>query len=463
MPEIDMPRMSDTMEEGRIVRWLKQVGDRVEKGDPLAEVETDKAVMQLESYLAGTLEKLMLGEGEAAPIGTPIAVIGAGAVASRSSSPPAEAPAQSAQVGQVVGTASGGAPGTAQGSLLDATRGTHIPVAGASEPGTSQDGERIKSSPIARRIADEQGIDLAEISGSGPGGRIIREDVERYLAHQRKAPAQHQSRPAPVTTPIVAPTARPVTPAARAVAPVMPLAAAQVGGDDQIIELSRMRRTIGERMAESKWPVPHFYITSEVDMGEAMALRKRLNDAWAPESVGVNDLVVRASALALRKFPSVNSAYAPAKDGQPPKVIQRGRVNVGIAVAVPGEGLLVPVVHDADRKGLREIAAATKGLVERVRAEKPQPSDFGGGTFSISNLGMYDVEEFIAVINPPESAILAVGSIKQVPAIVDGEVKVALRVNVTLSGDHRVFSGETGARFLQELKRLLQNPFDLLQ
>ena len=457
MPEIDMPRMSDTMEEGRIVRWLKQVGDRVEKGDPLAEVETDKAVMQLESYLAGTLEKLMLGEGEAAPIGTPIAIIATGAGASRPSTPPAETGAQPTQVGQVVGMASGHTPGTAQ-APLDATRSPDALVTEASASGTRQDGERIKSSPIARRIAEEQGIDLAQISGSGPGGRIIREDVERYLAHQRKAPAQPQSRPAPVTTPIVPPAPRSVPPAP----PAQP-AGAHVGGDDQIIELSRMRRTIGERMAESKWPVPHFYITSEVDMGEAMALRKRLNEAWAPESVGVNDLVVRASALALRKFPSVNSAYAPAKDGQPPKVIQRGRVNVGIAVAVPGEGLLVPVVHDADRKGLREIAAATKGLVERTRAEKPQPSDFGGGTFSISNLGMYDVEEFIAVINPPESAILAVGSIKQVPAVVDGEVKVALRVNVTLSGDHRVFSGETGARFLQELKRLLQNPFDLLQ
>jgi pyruvate dehydrogenase E2 component (dihydrolipoamide acetyltransferase) len=236
-----------------------------------------------------------------------------------------------------------------------------------------------------------------------------------------------------------------------------------VGGEDQVIELNRMRRTIGERMAESKWPVPHFYITSEVDMGEAMALRKRLNEAWAPESVGVNDLIVRAAAIALRKFPSVNSSYQPAKDGQPPRVVQRGRVNVGIAVAVANEGLLVPVVHDADQKGLREIAGVTKGLVERARAEKPQPSDFGGGTFSISNLGMYDVEEFIAVINPPEAAILAVGSIKQVPVVVEGEVKVAQRMKVTLSADHRTFSGETGAKFLQELKRLLQNPFDLLK
>lgn len=444
MPEIDMPRMSDTMEEGRIVRWLKQVGDRVEKGDPLAEVETDKAVMQLESYLAGTLEKLLLGEGDSAPIGTPIAVIASGA-ASKASAPAAEP----AEVGPVVGTASGGTPGTAQ-EPLDATRTPVTQVTEVPAAASRQDGERIKSSPIARRIAEEQGIDLADIIGSGPAGRIIREDVERYLSHQRAAPAQPQARPTPATTPIVSPPPR--------AAP-----AAQAGGEDQVIELSRMRRTIGERMAESKWPVPHFYITAEVDMGEAMALRKRLNEAWAPESVGVNDLIVRASALALRKFPSVNSAYAPGKDGQPPKVIQRGRVNVGLAVAVPGEGLLVPVVHDADRKGLREIAAVTKGLVERARAEKPQPSDFGGGTFSISNLGMYDVEEFIAVINPPESAILAVGSIKSVPVVADGEVRIAQRMKVTLSGDHRVFSGETGARFLQELKRLLQNPFDLLQ
>ena len=455
MPEIDMPRMSDTMEEGRIVRWLKQVGDRVEKGDPLAEVETDKAVMQLESYLAGTLEKLLLGEGDSAPIGTPIAVIGSGAEAAKASAP-SEAPAQ---VGPVTGVASPQASSTTR-EPLDATRTPQTQEVEAPAP-ARHDGERIKSSPIARRIAEEQGVDLAGIDGSGPGGRIIREDVERYLSHQREAPAQPQARPtqapAPTPAPAGAPAPRPTPPA-----PTQPVAA-QAGGEDQVIELSRMRRTIGERMAESKWPVPHFYLTSEVDMGEAMSLRKRLNEAWAPESVGVNDLIVRASALALRKFPAVNSAYAPAKDGQPPKVIQRGRVNVGVAVAVPGEGLLVPVVHDADRKGLREIASVSKGLVERARTEKPQSSDFGGGTFSISNLGMYDVEEFIAVINPPESAILAVGSIKQTPAVVDGEVKVAQRMKVTLSGDHRVFSGETGARFLQEVKRLLQNPLDLLQ
>jgi pyruvate dehydrogenase E2 component (dihydrolipoamide acetyltransferase) len=440
MPEIDMPRMSDTMEEGRIVRWLKKVGDRVEKGDSLAEVETDKAVMELPSYLAGTLEKLLLDEGGSAPIGTPIAIIGSGVGASQPAAPSAERPAQPA-------------PAEAVGLGADArTAGTTAPAVPESRP----DGERLKSSPIARRIAEEQGVDLAELVGSGPGGRIIREDVERYLSHRRRAPA-----PPTTPAPTPAPTPRPQTHPAAAVPAQAVVAPAS--SEDQVVELSRMRRTIGERMAESKWPVPHFYITSEIDMGEAMALRKRLNEAWAPESVGVNDLIIRASALALRKFPSVNSSYMPAKDGQPPTVVQRGRVSVGLAVAVPNEGLLVPVVHDADRKGLREIAGVTKGLVERARAEKPLPSDFGGGTFSISNLGMLDVDEFSAVINPPESAILAVGSIKSIPVVVGGEISVGQRMRVTLSGDHRVFSGETGARFLQELKRLLQNPFDLLQ
>ncbi len=433
--EIVMPRLSDTMEQGRIVRWLKHPGDHVERGEPLAEIETDKAVMQLESYASGTVEKLLLAEGDSAPIGQPIVVIGSGQGAASTRE---QVPAQS---GAERGEPRRGAPEQGRPPEPAAEPRAAAQVQASSAAPTTGRGDRVKSSPIARRIAEEQGIDLADVTGSGPGGRIIREDVERYISHGRAAPVQPQARPTPPAQPVVA----------------------QAGGEDQVVELSRMRRTSGERMAESTWPVPHFYITSEVDMGEAMALRKRLNEAWAPESVGVNDLIVRASAIALRKFPAVNSSYAPAKDGQPPKVIQRGHVNVGVAVAVPGEGLLVPVVHDADRKGLREIAATTKGLVERARAEKPQQTDFGGGTFSISNLGMYDVEEFIAVINPPESAILAVGSIKQVPVVVDGEVKVAQRMKMTLSGDHRVFSGETGARFLQELKRLLQNPFDLLQ
>ncbi len=410
--EIVMPRMSDTMETGRIVRWLKQPGDRIEKGEPLAEIETDKAVMQLEAYEPGTLDKILLPEGESAPIGQPIALVETGREATARPSAPVQA-----------------AP-PAQPSAPPAPQ----PAPSQAPP------ERVKASPIARRIAEEQGIDLARVQGTGPGGRVTREDVEAYLSRQ------------------AARTAAPARPAPPAPAPQPAPAPALAAVPGETVELSRMRRTIGERMVESKTTVPHFYVTSQIDMSEALELRRRLNAAWEPESVGVTDLIVRACALALRKFPDVNASYA--GEG---RITRHAQVNVGVAVAMPDEGLLVPVVRDADRKGLREIGREMKGLVERARSGKALPGDFGGGTFTISNLGMYDVEEFVAIITPPEAAILAVGSIKPEPAVIDGEIKISNRMKVTLSGDHRVFAGQTGALFLQEVKRLLQNPLDLLQ
>jgi len=416
--EIVMPRMSDTMEQGRIVRWLKKPGDHVEKGEPLAEIETDKAVVQLESYETGTLEKILLPEGESAPIGRPIAQIATGReAAEREARVAAAAPAE---------------------------RPAAAPPRPAPAPAAPP--ERVKASPIARRIAEERGIDLSQIRGTGPGGRVTREDVEAYLSREAaRAEKEHEWAAAPALP--TAPVPRPAPP---------PPAAPEVG-PTETVELSRMRRTIGGRMAESKTTIPHFYVTSEIDMAEALGLRRRLNAAWAPETISITDVIVRAVALALRKFPDVNASY---RDGHIERHLQ---INVGIGVAMPEEGLTVPVVRNADGKGLREIARETKGLVERARSGKALPGDFGGGTFTISNLGMYDVEEFIAIITPPEAAILAVASIKQQPVAVDGQVKVSERMRVTLSGDHRVFAGETAARFLQEVKRLLENPLDLLQ
>ena len=419
--EIVMPRMSDTMEQGRIVRWLKKPGDHVEKGEPLAEIETDKAVMQLESYEAGILDKILLPEGESAPVGQPIAEIATGREAAEREARVAAAPAAVARPAERPAAAPPPAP---------------APTAPA---------ERVKASPIARRIAEERGIDLSQIRGTGPGGRVTREDVEAYLSREAVRAEEERERAAAPAPPAPAPRPAPPPPAAPEVGPT------------EIVELSRMRRTIGERMTESKTTIPHFYVTTEIDMAEALALRQRLNAAWAPETIGITDMIVRAAALALRKFPDVNASY---RDGHLERHLQ---VNVGIAVAMPEEGLMVPVVRNAGEKGLREIARETKGLVERARSGKALPGDFGGGTFTISNLGMYDVEEFIAIITPPEAAILAVASIKQQPVAVDGQVKVSERMRVTLSGDHRVFAGETAARFLQEVKRLLENPLDLLQ
>jgi pyruvate dehydrogenase E2 component (dihydrolipoamide acetyltransferase) len=309
-------------------------------------------------------------------------------------------------------------------------------------------GDRIRTSPLARRVAEENRVDLSKVKGTGPGGRIVSEDVESYLAKSGAAPAA--AKPAP--TVVAAPVASASAAAAKLL--VAPAAPPKAG---EVVELSRIRRTINERLSESNATVPTFYVTSEIDMGAALDLRAQLNAAWAPDSASVTDVIVRAVALALAKFPAVNSSIR--AEG----LERRAQVSVGIAVSLADEALMVPVIRDADRKGLREIGRESKVLIERARAGKPSAGDLGGASLSISNLGMLDVEDFVAIITPPESAILAIGSTRQVPAVVDGEIKIARRMRVTLSGDHRVFAGETGARFMMELKRLLQTPLDLLQ
>jgi pyruvate dehydrogenase E2 component (dihydrolipoamide acetyltransferase) len=446
MPEVNMPRLSDTMQEGTITRWLKKPGDEVKKGDIIAEVETDKANMEVESYDAGVLEQILVNEGETAPIGQPIALIGSGAGAQASEQKQAaptvakgtaqEGQAQAAPVSpSSVQQASSAASASAQGQQAR-PQPTRNGVAASAE------GTRIKVSPLARRIAEEHGIDLQQIQGTGPGGRIVRDDLEDFLEQQRAA------TPAPAAT-----QAAPAQPAAQPA----PAAAQPLPEDVEVVALSSMQKTIARRLTESKQTVPHFYVSNEIDMTEALALRQTLNSSAGEDGVkvSVNDLVVKACALALEKFPQVNSSY---KDGQ---FLQHKHINIGIAVDIPN-GLVVPVIHDANIKGVRTIAREARALIQKAQAGKLTTADLSGGTFSISNLGMMDVTEFVAIINPPESAILAVASARKMFVPIDGQPAIRDIMPLTISADHRVFYGAMAARFLQEVKRLLQNPYSLL-
>lgn len=429
MPEVNMPRLSDTMQEGTITRWLKKPGEAVKRGDVLAEVETDKANMEIESFENGVLEQIVVNEGEAAPIGQVIAIIGQGNGARQQGQP---AVAAKREASASAASAISHAPAVSK-ETLTAPKTTPSPLSAE----LYRDGA-VKASPLARRMAEEHGINLKQLRGSGPGGRIVRDDIEDYLEAQRAAPAAEvplpqQAAPAPAQVP----------------APSLE--------DAEIVTLSQMQKTVARRLAESKQTVPHFYISSEIDMTDALAIRQTLNAALSEDGVkiSVNDMVIKACALALEKFPEVNSSY---QDGQ---FIRHRHINIGIAVDVPN-GLVVPVLRDTNLKGLRTIARESKALVDKARTGKLALSDFQGGTFSISNLGMMDVTEFIPVINPPEAAILAVASTRKTFVPVDGQPVIRDIMHVTVSADHRIVYGATIARFLQEVKRLLQNVYLLM-
>jgi pyruvate dehydrogenase E2 component (dihydrolipoamide acetyltransferase) len=434
MSELSMPRLSDTMQEGTITRWLKKAGDEVKKGEVLAEVETDKANMEIESYESGTLEQILIQEGEAAQVGQPIAFIGSGGGAPKAAQK--AAPRAEAQVVQSAFSAS-----TAVISRQDALARNELDNAAMANAGDNN--ARIKVSPLARRIAAEHGIDLRQIQGTGPGGRIVRDDLQDYLEKQYiAAPAAQsvaQSQPA-----LAAPAEQPSSPA--------------VSSEDvEIIPLTTTQKTIVRRLTESKQTIPHIYISNEVDVTEALALRHRFNAATGESGVkvSVNDLLIKACALALEKFPEVNSSY---QDGQ---FLRHKHINIGMAVDIPN-GLVVPVIRDADIKGVRSIARETKALAEKARNNKLTLNDISGGTFSISNLGMMDVTEFKAIINPPEAAILAVGATRQAVVPFEDQPTVREIMTLTISADHRVLGGAACARFLQEVKRLLQAPYSLL-
>jgi pyruvate dehydrogenase E2 component (dihydrolipoamide acetyltransferase) len=465
MPDVVMPRLSDSMEEGTILKWLKAEGDEIAKGDELVEIETDKATMTYEADTAGALA-IVAQEGETLPIGQVIARIGGGGEtddgAAAEAPAPAEAPAEASQQAEASGN---GAPSEAPAAPAP-TATVEPPAAteaGAGAPPPSEgNGGRAKASPVARRIAREQGIDLSTLQGTGPGGRIVKADVEAASTSGAAAPAS-DGAPAPQAAPAqTAAPAPPAEPAEQQAAPpaTAPAAAAETGtakGDVSIQELTRIQQVIARRMAESKATVPEFTISTDVDMEGAVELRSQLKAA-TEKTGGVvpsyNDMVVKASAMALREFPRANGSY---KDGH---FELYSRVNIGVAVAAQ-DALVVPTVFDADRKSLGEIARDSRALAERVRAGAVTPPELSGGTFTVSNLGMFGVTEFVAVINPPQAAILAVGKMEPRAVVRDGEIVARNTMSITLACDHRILYGADAAEFLARIRALLEQPIAL--
>lgn len=429
--KVVLAKLSPTMEEGVIVKWNKKEGDAVRQGDVLAEIETDKANMEMEAMGSGTLRKILVPAGGKAPVGALIGVIADAAddigpllaTAAAPSAAPAAAPAP-APPAPAPAAAAAPAPQTAPAAPAAA------PATPAAPSVPVPDGTRVKSSPLARAMAAERNIPLASIAGSGPGGRVIKRDVEAWTGSP--APATSAAAPAAVgAAAAAAPAAPSVTPG-------------------QELPLSQMRKTIARRLSESKFSAPHFYVTVEVDMDRAVAMREQAVAAGAKFSY--NDLVVKACAKALAQFPTVNASWG--ED----RIVTHGEVHVGVAVAIP-DGLITPVVRNADRKPLSQISAEIKDLAGRAKDKKLKPEEYMGSTFTISNLGMYDVTEFTAIINPPDAAILAVGAVRKQPVVgEDDQVRVGHRMKVTLSSDHRVIDGALAAQFLAEVRRLLETP-----
>jgi pyruvate dehydrogenase E2 component (dihydrolipoamide acetyltransferase) len=422
-----MPKLSDTMEEGTIVEWKKKTGDEVKQGDVLAEVESDKATFDLEAETGGVLS-ILVEQGVPAKIGAPIARIGEASAApakEKAKAPPTTAKAKEPEAPpQVV---------EEQATTAEEVPPPHPPPSAGTSPQVgkqAEDGQHIKASPLAKRIAAEMGVDIASLKGSGPEGRIVKEDV---LAAAGNKTTGERRRPTPAE----------------------PRAA---GPDVEVVDPTRMQATIARRMTEAKSTVPEFTVTAEARVDEAVSMRQQLKDSVpGADKVTMTDMLVRACGLALRKFPEVNTSWV---DGK----FQRKRaVNIGLAVAPSqGMGLLVPVVHDADIKDLIQISIESRQVIERARSGRPNEGDLSGATFSISNLGMFGVDEFVAIINPPEAAILAVGAIKDVPVVEEGRIVPGKVMRMTLSVDHRVFYGATAAQFMAEVKRLIENPVTLV-
>lgn len=416
-----MPKLGFDMAEGKLVRWVKAEGEPVAKGEVLAEIETDKATVEVEAQAEGVVRKHLVAEGTMVPVGAPIAVIGDPEEEIDLQALLGEAGAEAAEAPPAPTPEEAGAPQPAAAP----------PKAEARQAGTLPGG--VRASPVARRLAAEHGIDLQALQGSGPGGRIRKRDVEAAIA---AAVPEAVPAPAPTTPPPLAmPTERPPS---------------------ERVPLSRLRSIIGQRMTAAKQQVPHFYLTADLDAGPLMDLRAELN-ARLPENekLSVNDFFVRAAALALRRFPNLNASL---EEG---RIVRHGAINIGIAVAVEN-GLLTVVVHDADLKPLRLISLEARGAVERARLGRVRPEDMEGSTFTLSNLGMFDIDHFIAIINPPEAAILALGSVREEPVVEAGQIKVGRRVKVTLSADHRVTDGAEAAQWLQVFRAFVEDPLSLL-
>lgn len=439
---IVMPKLGFDMREGVLNTWLKGVGESVNKGEVVAEIESDKATLELESQVAGVLLHLLHGPGDVVPVGANVAIVGQegedvsglvggnGATTQAAPSEPSPEVLTKAETAPTQTTPTSTAPATsapAEGAPPEAQ-----PAAEADE--AYPDG--VKATPVARRLAEERQVNLLQVQGSGPEGRIRKADVEAHLS----APQPAAAAPQPATV-----AAQPA-----------PATSVVAGPDSEEIPTSRLRQAIGRRMVESKTTVPHFYVTTEIDMAPALALRKQVNGSLPDDrKVSVNDLIVKAAAVALRDFPNLNAAFA----GD--KIIRHKRINVGSAVAVEG-GLSTVVQKDTDTSTLSTVAADNRAMIARAREGKIRPDDVEGGTFTVSNLGIFDVDHFIAIINPPEAAILAVGSAREVPVVVDGQLAVGTRMKATISADHRVTDGAEAAEFMQRLKELLEQPLRLL-
>lgn len=435
---VNMPRLSDTMEEGTVAKWHKQVGDAVEEGDLLAEIETDKATMDFEAFQEGTLLYIGVEEGDTAPVDNILAILG-------------EEGEDYQHLLEGGGQEAKGAEDTQDDSASDQDKeaSSETPSAGEkrasqSEAPTPAESEgstasktssgRLKASPLAKKLAQDKGIDLVQVEGSGEGGRIVKRDIDEFKPQEQ--PAQEASA---------------------ASAPAADLASAgqpPQGLQYEEVNVSQMRKTIARRLSESKFSAPHFYLTIDIDMDEAIQARQKINEL-SEEKISYNDLVVKSCAVALRQHPAVNSSWA----GE--KIRRNHDINIGVAVAVE-EGLLVPVIHHADQKGLTAINSQVKELAGKARDKKLQPEEWEGNTFTISNLGMFGIKEFTAIINAPDSCILAVGGIRQEPVVKNGAVIPGNVMSVTLSCDHRVVDGATGAAFLQTVKGIMESPLNML-
>ena len=437
--KVIMPKLSDAMETGKVIKWIKKEGDSVKGGDVIAEVETDKANVEIEAFGSGVLRKIVVGEGGQVPVGNLIGVIAepsddiSNLAASAPSPAAAAAPALPAMESY-----------KSEPATTSVVPMSPVPAATA---GASAGGGRVKASPLARKVAAQSGVDLRLVQGSGPGGRIVRRDVEAAGTAPATAP------------PVVRPAAAAPAAAARPAFVIPPRTGAEF--EDQ--PLSPMRAVIAKRMPLSKGPIPHFYVTSEVAMDRAWALRADLNALEGQPKVSVTDLIIKACALALidqvRCITNLFTGRNAQLQGQAIRVFHRA--HIGIAVALD-EGLISPVLRDCDAKPLSQIAFEARDLAERARGGKLRAQEMSGATFSVSNLGMFDVEEFSAIINPPEGAILAVGSVVEKPVAEGGQIRVGRRMKMTISCDHRVMDGAMGARFLQDVKRLLEEPLRLL-
>ncbi|MCC6905402.1 MAG: 2-oxo acid dehydrogenase subunit E2 [Anaerolineae bacterium] len=434
---IIMPKLGFDMQEGQLINWLKKPGDVIAEGDVVAEIESDKATIEVEVFQTGTILELLVQVEDWVPVGAPIAVIGA---------PGEQYDLAALGVQSAAPKAATSAPAVASTPAEAAA-----PAAAAPAPVTSAEDNGypggVKASPLARKMAADMGVALGGMAGTGPGGRIVRKDIEAFKQQMGTAPAM------PVAPASAAPVFK--VPGAQ---PAASRTQAQPAAEDTVTPLTRMRSRIAERMIESKSTVPHFYVTVEIDMGPALDLRKQVNDRLEKDGVkvSVNDMIVKAVALALREFPNLNASF----NGD--SIIHRASINVGIAVALEG-GLLNVVSKNADSASLAKMAVAHKEMVDRAREGKVKPEDLEGETFAVSNLGPYDVDSFVAIINPPASGILAVGSAKQVPVVnSQGHLDIGWRMKATVSADHRVTDGAEAARFTQRIKQILEDPFRLL-